>query len=325
MGVFTLVFLSAGVARGQTTVYLDTDAGLGFGANPASFLWNTSFSATWTTDPAGNAGRSAWSNVAPPDNAVLGNGTGSGSYTAFLGGSIDVGTVSVVQGTWTISLGSNTLSFNSSSNSTLNTIITGTGSVVKAGTGSMNVTTTNNYSGGTTISGGAIRFSAANTDIGPATVNAGGALQIGASNALPAATSVTLAGGSLALAGAFNQSLTTALSMSSSSTLDFGSGFGASAIVFGDSSGQTWTGTLTVSSFSTAGGDTLRFGTSSSALSGSQLAAISFNGIGAQIDASGFVTPVPEPEAIAAIFGAGALAFVAFRRRQQALATAGSR
>jgi fibronectin-binding autotransporter adhesin len=322
-----LVFLSAGVVRSQTTVYLDTEAGagLGFGANPSSFLWNTSFATNWTTDPAGNAVQTAWSNVAPPNNAVLGNGTGSGSSTAFLGGGIDVGTVSVVLGTWTISLGSNTLNFNSSSNSTLNTIITGTGSVVKAGTGSMNVTTINNYSGGTTISGGAIRFSASNTAIGPATVNAGGALQIGASNALPAATSVTLAGGSLALAGAFNQSLTTALSMSSSSTLDFGSGFGASAIVFGDSSGQTWTGTLLVSNFSTAGGDTLRFGTTSSALSGSQLAAISFDGIAAQIDASGFVTPVPEPETIAAIFGAGALAFVAFRRRQQALATADAR
>lgn len=188
----------------------------------------------------------------------------------------------------------------------------------------MNVTTTNTYSGGTTVSGGAIRFSASNTNIGPATIT-GGSLQIGVSNALPASTAVSLAGGSLALAGAFNQTLSTALSMSASSTLDFGSGFGASAIVFGDSSGQTWTGTLTVSNYNSAGGDTLRFGTTSSALTGSQLSSISFDGIAAQIDANGFVTPVPEPEAIAAIFGAGALAFVAFRRRQQALATAGSR
>ena len=197
--------------------------------------------------------------------------------------------------------------------------------MVKSGTGSMNVTTINNYSGGTTVSGGAIRFSAANTDIGPATINASGSLQIGVSSALPASTAVSLAGGTLALVGAFNQTLSTALSMSSSSTLDFGSGFGGSAIVFGDSSAQSWTGTLTVSNYNSAGGDTLRFGTTSSALTGSQLSAISFDGIAAQIDASGFVTPVPEPEAIAALFGAGALAFVAFRRRQQALVTSNSR
>ena len=320
-----LAILSVETALGQTTVYLDTESGPGFGTNPASFAWNTSFGINWTTDPTGNAGQIAWSNVAPPNNAVLGNGTGTGSFAAFMLANIDVGTISVVLGTWTISLGSNTLTFNSSSNSTLDTIMTGTGTVVKSGTGAMNVATVNSYSGGTTVSGGSIRFSAANTNIGPATINPLGSLQIGVSNALPTATGVTLAGGTLALAGAYNQTLSSALSMSASSTLVFGSGFGASAIVFGDSSGQTWTGTLTVSNFNSAGGDTLRFGTTSGGLTGSQLSAISFDGIAAQIDASGFVTPVPEPEAMAAIFGAGALAFVAFRRRQQALVTASSR
>jgi hypothetical protein len=52
-------------------------------------------------------------------------------------------------------------------------------------------------------------------------------------------------------------------------------------------------------------------------LSGAQLSAITINGVGAQIDSSGFVTPVPEPGTYAALAGAMALGFVAYRRRRK--------
>lgn len=302
----------------QATVYLDTEGGAGFGNNPGSFLWNTSFSAVWTTDSSGNSSTVAWSNGTPANNAILGNGASVGASTAFLGGNISVGTIAVVNGTWTLELNGNTLTFDSAANSNLDASISGSGSVVKTGTGTMVVTTSSNYSGGTTISGGALRFIAANANIGPTTINSGGSLQIGASATLSASTNLTLAGGSLALTGAFNQTFSTALAMSAGSTIDFGSGFGASALAFGDSSGQTWTGTLLVTNFNTAGGDTLRFGSTNNALTGTQLSAISFDGIGAQIDSSGFVTPVPEPEIYALLLGGVALAVFGYRRRNLA-------
>lgn len=321
-----LVSVNSSQLHAQSIFYLDTENGGGFGNNPNSFLWAT-FSPVWTTDSSGNSSQVAWSNATPASNAILGNGASVGASTAFLGGNISVGTLSVVNGTWTVNIGSNTLTFDSASHSNLDATITdsgsGPGSVVKTGSGTMTVTTTSNYTGGTTISGGALRFNVANTSIGPTAINSGGTLQLGASSTLPTSTTLTLAGGTLAMTGAFDQSFSTALAMSAGSTINFGSGFGASAVAFGNSSGQTWTGTLLVSNFSTAGGDTLRFGTSSSALSGAQLAAISFDGFGAQIDGSGFVTPVPEPETYALFVGATVLAVFSYRRRQLSAAAGG--
>lgn len=315
VGLFLLLGMTS---QAQTTFYVDTNGASGGFASNSSFLWTTNaFIPYWTTDSSGNSGTVAWTNSAPGDNAVLGTGTEMGSFSASLGGNITVGTVSVLTGTWEIALGSNTLTFDTASNSTLNVTLTGSGSVVKTGTGAMEVATASNYSGGTVINGGALRFSASNTNIGPATVNSGGSLQLNASSALPSSTTVTLAGGTLGLTGAFSQTFSTALGMSSGSTLDFGSGFGASAIVFANSSGQSWTGTLTVTNY-ISGSDSLRFGTSSSALTGSQLSAISFNGVGAQIDSNGFVSPVPEPRAYALFIGGASLMILFHRRRQTA-------
>lgn len=316
--VFVGMFPSA---YSQTTVFMDIEPGAGFGVN-TTFLWNTTFADNWTTDATGTAVTVTWSNTTPANNAVLGTGSGTGTYSAFLGENIRVGTISVVNGSWTIALGANTLTIDSASSFSTGVTISGSGSVVKSGTGTATLSSNNNYSGGTTINAGALRFTATNTVLGPVTVNSGGTLQLGASSVLPAGSAITLAGGSLALMGAFNQTVTPGLAMSAGSTIDFGSGFGASALVFGDSSGLTWTGTLLVSNFSTAGGDTLRFGTNNTALTSGQLASISFDGIAAQIDASGFVTPVPEPEAFASVLGAASLAWWVWRRRQRGLASA---
>lgn len=200
----------------------------------------------------------------------------------------------------------------------------GSGSVTKDGAGTWTLSSTNFYSGGTTVNTGSLRLTGSGSTVGPVTINSGGTLQIGATDTLVGTTAVTLAGGRLQIInGAFSQSFSsTPLALTASSIIDFGTGLGASAITFGDSSGQSWTGTLTISNF--AAGDTLRFGSSSSALSGSQLLAIKFDGLDAQIDASGFVTPVPEPSTYAACAGLLTFAACAFRRRKRALALSGS-
>jgi autotransporter-associated beta strand protein len=192
------------------------------------------------------------------------------------------------------------------------------GSITKSGAGTLSLTANaNSASGGTTVNGGSLKLTGTANAIGAISVNAGGTLQIGVTKALVNTTALTLNGGTLQIAGgAFSQDFgTTPLSLTAASVIDFGSGLGASAVSFGASGGQTWSGSLTITNYSTAGGDTLRFGTGSSGLTGPQLAMINFDGLGAQIDASGYVTPVPEPAAFAAALGIGALVFAGYRRR----------
>jgi autotransporter-associated beta strand protein len=85
-------------------------------------------------------------------------------------------TVGALSGTGgIISLGANTLTTNSASNTTLASVITGTGGLVKQGSGVLALTGNNTYSGGTTVSGGLINFSALNNfGTGTVILNSGG-------------------------------------------------------------------------------------------------------------------------------------------------------
>ena len=75
----------------------------------------------------------------------------------------------------TIALGGGTLTTNSTANTSLASTITGTGALVKQGTGILTLTGNNSYGGGTTINGGLINFAAAsNFGTGTITLNGGG-------------------------------------------------------------------------------------------------------------------------------------------------------
>lgn len=100
-----------------------------------------------------------------------------------------------------------------------------------------------------------------------------------------------------------------------SSTLDFGTA--SSTLSFAASTAYLWTGTLTITNY-TVGSDSLRFGDSASGLNLTQLGQISFAGFtSGAADASGYVTPVPEPANYAAFAGLGALVFATWRRRNR--------
>jgi autotransporter-associated beta strand protein len=222
-----------------------------------------------------------------------------------------------------VDTGSNvlTLAAESGKAGTISGAITGVGgSVAKIGSGSWTLFGSNNYTGGTMVNGGTLRFSGTNLDVGAVTVASGAVLEIGLSNTLPATTALTLNGGTLALAGNFNQTFTTALNLTanSASTIDFGAPGTANTISFGGSSGNWTTGTtLTIANY-TAGSDQLRFGASATGLSALQLAGITFTGFapGAEISAAGFVTPVPEPSTYAATAGVIVLAVGGYLRRR---------
>lgn len=140
------------------TLHYDTASTAGFPAN-ASFTWNTSAlqwgNATGTLPPV------AWVN-ANLDDAVLGTGTGTSSYTATVGSDITVGRLQRVNGTWSLALGSNTLTFNSTADWTLGESsgfgpISGKGAIVKAGANTLTLSGQNTFSGGTTLNAGTLR------------------------------------------------------------------------------------------------------------------------------------------------------------------------
>ncbi|MDQ8208871.1 autotransporter-associated beta strand repeat-containing protein [Coraliomargarita sp. SDUM461003] len=166
--------------------------------------------------------------------------------------------------------------------------------LTKAGAGtSLTLTGDNTYTGATTVSGGT--------------------LAIGAANRIADASALVLNGGSFATNG-FSEAMGTLL-LSDNSTIDLGSG--ASDLSFLDSSGEAWASSVTLSILNfDEGVDSVRFGTDAFALTETQLSQITLNGGSAFIDASGYLSAVPEPGSFALIGGFLALGCVVTRRRK---------
>jgi autotransporter-associated beta strand protein len=169
---------------------------------------------------------------------------------------------------------------------------------------------------------GTLVLAGTNTYCGPTTIE-GGTLCLGASQVLPSASPLVLAGGDTRTddplgydgywssptfaTGGYNQTLG-ALSLTGPytppHTIDFG--HGASALAFADSHTQDWNGmTLYISNFK-PGTDSLRFGTNSSGLTAAQLNLIQFSDfldLPGVIDATGYVTPMPATTVTAVLKG----------------------
>lgn len=318
---------------GITNTHTDSDTfniGLTLGANQ-----------TWDVQAAGNLTFGGAVTGAGKTLTLQGSSSGTGRITGAISGL--GGIVKNGSGAWTITTGAITLggsqtwnhtngSLTISSNvasaagealtlqaasaksATLSGAINGAGSLRKTGAGTWVLSGANSFSGGVAIDAGTLRFSGSNTNVGPIAIASGGLLEIGSTHTLPAATGLTLNGGTLKLGGTFSQGFSTALTVGANSVIDFGGGAGAGTISFGNSNTAAWTGTLTISNY-VAGSDALRFGTSAAGLSPTQLASINFGGIAAQMDAAGFVSPVPEPSTYAGLAGVAALGFAAYRRR----------
>lgn len=251
---------------------------------------------------------------------AVGNTTPIGNLTIDAGGTtvINGGTVKTT-GAQTyndpVSLGANTL-FESISGGIITFVeaLVGNGYSMEFRTdGAGSFRSASGLSSFTKSGAGTLTLTGASTYTGPTIISAG-RIVLGVNNALPTTSALTLSGGTLALGG-YTQTLGL-LSLTANSTLDFG-GVGGT-LSFANSSAQTWSGTLSITNYTTAT-DSLRFGSSSSALTPTQLSLIRFadfgNAIG-QIDASGFVSPIPEPSTYAAIFGAVVLGFAVWRRRK---------
>ncbi len=153
-----------------------------------------------------------------------------------------------------------TLTVNQASATDFNGILAGNLALVKSGAGTLTLTNRNRYSGGTTVSGGTLRF--------------------GVASALPSSASVTLSGGTLDLAGTTNT--LSLLTVAASSTLALGAG----KLTFSAQSADAWSGVLTLTG--TLGPATLRF---VPALTAAQLEQVRYDGKRVTQNSAGYVVP----------------------------------
>ncbi|MDN4591511.1 autotransporter outer membrane beta-barrel domain-containing protein [Xenophilus aerolatus] len=158
--------------------------------------------------------------LAPTAAVTLGAGAAFDLSAA--AGSRTVGSLSGAAGS-TVSLGANTLAFGDVQNTSFAGAITGTGGIVKQGTGTQTLTGVNTYTGTTTIAGGTLALSGAGS--------------------LAAGSSVNLAGAGTGfdIATADGNRTVAALSGASGSTVTLG----ANTLGFGNGTSQTFAGTIT--------------------------------------------------------------------------------
>jgi autotransporter-associated beta strand protein len=195
-----------------------------------------------------------------------------------------------------VSLGSATLTTGGNASSTSYAgVISGSGGFTKTGAGTQTLSGANTYTGTTTVAAGTLALlansGAALANTSTLVLASGATVSLGAAQQINAAANLTLAGGTLILNG-FNQTLGT-LDLNANAALNLG---GSAELVFADSHGLDWNSAqLNVSNF-TIGTTKLRFGTSNAGLTAVQLGLIrfvSFDNAAAQIDANGFLAPVP--------------------------------
>jgi autotransporter-associated beta strand protein len=168
-------------------------------------------------------------------------------------------------------------------------------SLVKSGNSilTINGNTATTFIGNTTINGGVLVLAkSSNTEAlrnAPISINSG-ILQFNNNEQINNAADLTLNGGTFNLNG-FNETLDR-LQVTNNSTINLGNG--SSKLAFGNSSTANWTGILSIENWSNTSGESIRFGNSANGLTPAQLNNIQFVGFGrgANINASGFLTPV---------------------------------
>ena len=294
---------------------------------------------TWGTLDIGNAGATAYvgaTNTLSPSGVIitsaavgatlkLNNFAGTASFDQTIGGLGNNAGVSVKVSAAQAA----TLTIANSSSQSSSGAISGSISLVEAGSAAQTLTGTSSYTGTTTVKSGTLIVSGTLTGTTSVSVT-GGVFQLGATNAVKTSTPLILGGGTVNSAG-FNQTFGTLNLSTGASTIDFGAANAGSVLLLADSTGVAWGTAVTLSiadwngSVTGGGADQLLFANTGGGLTAGQLASISFvnptgfasGTYGARTVASGSnieIVPIPEPSTLIAFLGgAGMLGLV--RRR----------
>ena len=155
----------------------------------------------------------------------------NGSSTLALGASQSVASLSGTSGS-SVNLNANTLTINASASTTYSGGISGTGNLVKNGSGTQTLAGATTFNGTTTVNSGTLQAAAAGAAGGTSQVvlNEGGSFLVTAGNAVNDSAAINLNGGRMAVSGNFDETVGL-LTLSANSTIDF-SGF-AGTLRFG--------------------------------------------------------------------------------------------
>lgn len=317
--IYVMALLATMPASAATFYYWDTDgATSGAGGATPTGTWGTD--AFWSPDSNGAATTAAWS----ANHAVFSAGNeATGVFTINVSGTQTVHDMHFDEGTVTLqALPGGSLRLAALDGRRLISALPGITAILNVPIGSeVGVTNITKYKAGTIVLG------ATNTYLGNTRIE-GGTIKLGATNVIPDASGLIFAvatqdginnTSAIFDTGGFSETLGT-LTLQTNGLINFGDG--SSALSFDDSSGIDWSGfLLTITNF-TLGNDTLRFGSAANGLTATQLSLFRFADYGnaaGQIDANGFVTPVPEPAVLALATGSLIAAGVSWRRRKNSV------
>jgi len=328
----TLVLTGSSIYTGDTTLNAGTiiannAASLGNASGDLIFSGNSTLqlgaSFNTTRDTVLNTGVTGTINTNGFNQTNSGVFSGSGALAKTGSGTLTVSGTSTFTGGTTITAGSlqvgnggttgalaasgtivnnGNLTFNRSNTVTQGTdfgAISGSGSLTQAGSGALVLSSSNAFTGATTVASGTVKANAANAlgSTSSITVQSAGLLQISASNSINDTASVTLSGGTILRDSGVSETFGN-LSLTANSTIDYGSG-AVGSLTFGTYSPAQL---LTVSNF--AIGNSLVFGSDLSSIFGSDYSSyFDFGGhdIASSWSGSEFtITSVPEPSTIVA-------------------------
>jgi len=147
----------------------------------------------------------------------------NGSSTLALGASQSVASLSGTSGS-SVNLNANTLTINGSATTTYSGGISGTGNLVKNGSGSQTLAGATTFNGTTTINSGTLQAATANAlaNTSQVVLNSGGSFLVTADDAIGTNTDIELNGGTLAFGAAGYDGYVGALTLSANSTIDLG-------------------------------------------------------------------------------------------------------
>ena len=244
--------LTAAQSFNAASAALTVSGNVDNGGNQLTLAGNSALVVSGNVSGAGNLVKSGANTTTLSGNNSYSGGTALNAGTLVISGSSAIGTGDltnsgnnslVVSSSATLGnnvvLYSGVLTLNDNGNAvTENGSISGSGSLTKAGVGTVTLSGNNSYGGVTTVNGGTLALNGANSTTGATTVNSSGTLKVGNASALGSGALSVNSGGLLDLGG---YNLTYA---SIAGTGRLSNSTGASTLTLGDAGTTTFAGSL---------------------------------------------------------------------------------